>query len=321
MEPTTNAIKTLATVTNAGFWSAHREIFINAGISVLILIAVWLLYRGIRHAINRFSRRRNLAQVDPGAETRFRMIGNLSAVVLFFVAVGLVFWVMDIQALRRVAVGMFASAGVAGIAIGFAAQTTISNLVSGIIIAFVQPIRLGDNVTIEGEYGTVENIGLFYTLIRTWDNRRLVLPNKLLSDRAIRNYTLIDPHMPALVVIRLEYGADLDRARALLLEEARAHPAFLVQPPPSVEVIDADNERVSLRLMAWAADQDHAARLAGEVREKVLKRIAEEKAAGQADAAGQATAAAAPTAGPAGRAADGPVESGDRPAEDRQPGE
>jgi small-conductance mechanosensitive channel len=297
MDSTTNAIRTLATVTNTGFWSAHREVFINAGISVLILVGVWLLYRGIRHAISRFSRRRNLAQIDPGAETRFRMIGNLSAVVLFFVAVGLVFWVMDIQALRRVAVGMFASAGVAGIAICFAAQTTISNLVSGIIIAFVQPIRLGDNVTIEGEYGTVENIGLFYTVIRTWDNRRLVLPNKLLSDRAIRNYTLVDPQMPALVVIRLEYGADLDRARALLREEARAHPAIQPKPPPSVEVIDADNERVSLRLMAWATDQDHAAHLAGEVREKVLKRLAEEKAGSAAPAGAAAPMSAGPPTG------------------------
>lgn len=257
-----------------GFWEANEKHFINAGVSVLVLVAAWLIYWGLRHAIDRFSRRRNLAVVDPGAETRFRMIERLSAVVLFFVAVGLVFWIMDVSALKRVAVGMFASAGVVGIALGFAAQTTMSNLVSGIIIAFAQPVRLGDSVQIEGEFGTVESIGLFYTNIRTWDNRRLIIPNKLLSDQAIRNYTLVDPRMPALVQLRLEYGADVEAVRTLLLEEARAHSLFLAEPEPSVQVIDADDLGVSVRLMAWAKTQADAWTLAVQVRESVVAKLA-----------------------------------------------
>jgi small conductance mechanosensitive channel len=246
------------------FWAENEHHFINAGVSILVLVAAWLIYRGLGHAIERFSRRRNLPKEDPGAETRFRMIERLSVV-----------WIMDVSALKRVAVGMFASAGVAGIALGFAAQTTIANLVSGIIIAFVQPIRLGDNVDIDGEYGTVESIGLFYTNIRTWDNRRLVIPNKLLSDRTIRNYTLVDPQMPALVTLRLEYGADVEAVRALLLAEARTHPVFLADPEPVVQVVDADDLGVSVRLMAWAPTQADAWRLAVEVRESVVKKLAE----------------------------------------------
>ena len=255
------------------FWDAHQDDFIYAGVSVLVLIAAYLVYRALVHGINRFSRRRNLAQVDPGAETRFRMIERLSAVVLFFVAVGLVFWILDISALRRVAVGMFASAGVAGIAIGFAAQTTISNLVSGIIIAFSQPIRLGDNVEIDGEYGSVESIGLFYTYIKIWDNRRLIIPNKLLSDRAIRNYTVVDSRMPAVVNLRVNYGADVEKVRSLLLAEARAHRLFIPVPEPSVQVIDFDDRGVSLRLTAWAATQPDAWTMAVEVRESAVARL------------------------------------------------
>jgi small-conductance mechanosensitive channel len=228
----------------------------------------------MRHGIDRFSRRRDLPVTDPGAETRIRMIQRLSAVIIFFVAVGLVFWIMDISALKRVAVGMFASAGVVGIAIGFAAQTVIANLVSGVIIAFAQPIRLGDGVEIDGEYGTVESIGLFYSYIRTWDNRRLVMPNKLLSDRTIRNYTLVDPRMPALVILRLDYGADVESVRALLLAEARAHRLFLPEPEPSVSVVDADDVGVSVRLMAWAATQSEAWTLATDVRESVVGKLA-----------------------------------------------
>ncbi len=254
------------------FWADN--VFVRAGVSILVLVAAYLIYRGLKHGVDRFSRRRNLAQEDPGAETRFRMIERLSVVILFFVAIGLVFWIMDISALKRVAVGMFASAGVAGIAIGFAAQTTMANLVSGVIITFAQPIRLGDNIDVDGEYGAVESIGLFYTYIRTWDNRRLVIPNKLLSDRTIRNYTLIDPRMPALVTLRLGYGADIESVRSLLLTEARGHRSFLSDPEPAVQVIDADEMGVSVRLAAWAPTQADAWTLAVEVRESAVGKLA-----------------------------------------------
>lgn len=257
-----------------GFWETNQHHFVNAGVSVLVLVAAWVVYWLLRWGINRFSRRNNLAETDPGAETRLRMIQRLLTVALFFVAIGLVFWIMDVSALKRVAVGMFAGAGVVGIALGFAAQTTMANLVSGVIIAFSQPIRLGDNVKIDGEYGAVESIGLFYTYIRTWDNRRLVIPNKLLTDQTIRNYTLVDPRMPAQVVLRVDYGADVDAVRALLLREAQAHPLFLSEPEPSVQVVDADELGVSLRLMAWAPTQADAWTLAVEVRESVVCKLA-----------------------------------------------
>ncbi|MBN1320969.1 MAG: mechanosensitive ion channel family protein [Thermoleophilia bacterium] len=257
-----------------GFWEANEQHFVNAGVSVLVLVGAWVVYWLLRHSINRFSRRRNLPDEDPGVETRLRMIQRLSAVALFFVAVGLVFWIMDVSALKRVAVGMFASAGVVGIALGFAAQTTMANLVSGVIIAFAQPIRLGDRVRIDGEDGTVESIGLFYTHIRTWDNRRLVIPNKILSDQSIRNYTLVDPRMPALVLLRLEYDADVEAVRTILLDEARSHPLFLPDPEPSVQVVDADDLGVSVRLAAWAATQADAWTLAVDVRESAVRRLA-----------------------------------------------
>jgi small conductance mechanosensitive channel len=259
----------------SSFWDQYKTIFTDAAISIAILVVAWLLYWALRKSIDRFSRSRKLPETDPGAETRFRMIERLSAVVIFFIAAGLVFWVIDIAALNALAKGMFVSAGIVGIAVGFAAQTTIANLFSGIIIAFVQPIRLGDSVNIDGEFGAVESIGLFYTQIRVWDNRRLVIPNKLLSDQTIRNYTLIDPRSPALVTLRLDYGADIEAVRKLLLDEAQRHPLFLADPEPSVRVIDADNLGVTVRLMAWAATQADAFTMTTEVREAVLAKLAD----------------------------------------------
>jgi small conductance mechanosensitive channel len=255
------------------YWDTHEDFFIQLMAAVIILIVGWLLQWILRKVINAWSKRRNLKETDPGAETRFRMIERLSTVTILFVAFGLAFWVIDIAALKAVAVGMFASASVVGVALGFAAQTTAANLFSGIVIAFAQPIRLGDSVTIEDEFGTVESIGLLYTSIRIWDNRRLVIPNKLLSDRAIRNYTLIDPRMPALVTLRLEYGTDVESVRKLLLETAQGHPHFLASPAASVSVIEADNLGVTVRLMAWTATQADAWTLATDVREAVLSKL------------------------------------------------
>jgi small conductance mechanosensitive channel len=255
------------------FWNTHEHQFIGLGVAVVILIVARLLQWGLHKGVNAFSRRRNLAETDPGAETRFRMIQRLTSVVIYFVGFGLAFWVIDIHVLKTLALGMFASAGVVGVAIGFAAQTTVANLVSGIVIAFAQPIRLGDSVTLDDEFGTVESIGLFYTSIRIWDNRRLVIPNKLLSDRTIRNYTLVDPRMLALVTLRLEYGTDVDAVRKVLIEAAQAHPLFLDSPSPSVQVIEADNLGVTVRLMAWASSQADAWTLSTEVREAVLAKL------------------------------------------------
>ncbi len=254
-------------------WDAHKNIFIPAIASVAILVVAWLVYWGLKKAVDAFSRRRNLIETDPGAETRFRMIERLTAVLIFFIAIGLVFWVINIDALNKLAIGWFASAGVVGIALGFAAQTTVANLFSGIVIAFAQPIRLGDNVNIDDEFGTVESIGLFYTSIRIWDNRRLVLPNKLLSDRAIRNYTLVDPRMPALVELRLEYGTNVEAVRKLLLEAAQDHPLHLDEPRPTVQVVEADNLGVTVRLMVWASSQMDALKMSFEVREAVLAKL------------------------------------------------
>jgi small conductance mechanosensitive channel len=255
------------------FWQENRDYFLDAIVVVVVLAAAWLLYKLIKRGINRFSRSRNLPETDPGAYTRFRMIQRLSAVVLFFVALGVIFWLIDSARLNHLATAMFATGGIVGIAIAFAAQTTIANLVSGVIIAFAQPIRLGDQVFLDDEYGTVESIGLFYTRIRVWDNRRLVIPNKLLSDRTIRNYTVVDPRMPALVALRLVYGSDVEAVRRLLLELARAHRLFMPEPEPVVQVIDADDRGITVRLIAWAPTQPDAFTMSVELREAALARL------------------------------------------------
>lgn len=257
------------------FLSTHRDTAVNLGYALLIVVGTWLAVRLMRRAVDRFLAHRALSQLAAGAQTRFRMIERLAAAAIAFVGLGLALYVVDVAILRKISVAMFASAGLAGIALGFAAQTTIANLVSGVIIAFVQPLRLGDRVRVEDEYGEVEEIGLFYTLIKTWDNRRVVIPNQLLSNRVIKNYTLRDPRMAATVSLRLDFAADVESVRVTLLEFARAHPLCIDDPEPDVDLVDTNDSGITVRLTAWAADQPDAWKLGVALRERAVKEIAQ----------------------------------------------
>jgi small conductance mechanosensitive channel len=252
------------------FLGAHRTTLANLATAFVILVLTWVAVVVTRRTVERFVARRNLARQDPAAHTRYRMLEQLATAALVFVGVGLALYLLDIAALQRVAVGMFASVGFMGIVLGLAAQSTVANLVSGIVLAFVQPLRLGDRVHVAGELGVVEEIGLFYTQIRTWDNRRLLIPNKLLSNEVIKNYTVRDPRMPGSVVFRIADSARVSEARGLLLEAARDHALLVTPPDPRVDLIDSDEKGVLLRLVAWACGHDEAWRLAVALGESAL---------------------------------------------------
>ena len=126
--------------------------------------------------------------LDPSVATRYRVLRRtLMAAIVF---VGILSALLVIPQVRTVAGGVLASSAVIGLVIGFASQRTIGNVVAGILIAVSQPLRLGDEVEVQGVQGVVEEIGLTYTWIRTRDNDRLVVPNEKLASETIRNSTI-----------------------------------------------------------------------------------------------------------------------------------
>jgi small conductance mechanosensitive channel len=148
--------------------------------------------------------RRDLA---PQAMTRYRVLRRS----LFFaiVFVGVMSALLVIPQVRAIAGGVLASGAVIGLVIGFASQRTIGNFVAGIMIAFTQPLRIGDEVEVEGGRGVVEEIGLTYTWIRTADNDRLVVPNEKLASDTILNSTIRSPLTLAEVKVEVPATADL----------------------------------------------------------------------------------------------------------------
>jgi len=126
--------------------------------------------------------------LDPSVATRYRVLRRtLMAAIVF---VGILSALLVIPPVPTVAGGVLASSAVIGLVIGFASQRTIGNVVAGVLIAVSQPLRLGDEVEVEGTRGVVEEIGLTYTWIRTWDNDRLVVPNEKLASDTIRTSTI-----------------------------------------------------------------------------------------------------------------------------------
>jgi small-conductance mechanosensitive channel len=161
--------------------------------------------------IDRRLARRELA---PGTATRYRILRQ--SILGTIVFVGVASALLVIPAVRGVAVGILASSAVIGLILGFAAQRTIGNFIAGLLIAFTQPVRLGDEIEFEDTRGVVEEVGLIYTWVRTPDSDRLVIPNEKLVSETLRNATIRNERPVAEVTITLPPGADLRAAVATL---------------------------------------------------------------------------------------------------------
>jgi small conductance mechanosensitive channel len=208
---------------------------------------------------------RRLARRDlpPATMTRYRVLRRSVLTLIMFI--GVFSALLVIPQVRAVAAGILASSAVIGIVVGFAAQRTIGNFIAGLLIAFAQPIRLGDQIEIEDLSGVVEEIGLTYTFIRTRDNDRLVIPNEKIASDTIRNSSIRSRRKLAQVTVPVPLDRDLDAVIGLLREVAGADDA-------QVQVSDLD-DRAHLTLSVWADDEPAAERLAGELRLKAHARL------------------------------------------------
>jgi small-conductance mechanosensitive channel len=159
------------------------------------------------------------------------MFRHIVVAAIYFI--GLVVVIFHIPSLRSLSVAMLSGAGLAGIVIGFAAQNTLSNIIAGIALALFQPFRVGDRLTIMNEFGKVTDLNLRHTVILTWDNRRLIIPNSVISSEAIVNWTIEDPAVIWPIDVGISYDSDISLAKKIMVEEARKHPR--VMAPQTLE--------------------------------------------------------------------------------------
>jgi small conductance mechanosensitive channel len=182
---------------------------------LLIALGVIVVAALVANFVDRRIGRRDLA---PETATRYRVLRR--SIFTTIVVIGLLSALLVIPPVRALAGGILASGAVLGLVIGFASQRTIGNFVAGILIAFTQPLRLGDEVEVEGTKGVVEEIGLTYTWIRTRDNDRLVVPNEKLASDTIRNSTIRSPETLAEVIVQVPLSTDLRAVVEALKQES-----------------------------------------------------------------------------------------------------
>ena len=203
------------------FW--HRLVIVGAVILASAVIAKLIDLRMARK------------KLAPGAETRYRVLRR--SVMTAVVFVGILSSLLVIPQVRAVAGGLLASSAILGLVVGFASQRTLANFAAGILIAFTQPLRIGDRVSIEGIEGTVEEIDLTYTFVRADDNTRLVIPNEKLASDTIRNSTIVSRETLAEVTVQVPLDTDLAAAVGLLHDEVSE------ERQPSAFVSDSTSSR------------------------------------------------------------------------------
>ena len=174
---------------------------------------------------------------------------------------------------QAVAGSILASSAVIALIIGFAAQSTLSNAIAGILIAFTQPLRLGDQVEVGSAAGTVEEIGLVYTLLRTADGARFYVPNTRMASDTIRNATLQSFEHRAQITIGVPVGSDFERVRDILVEEARRAPEAMPDKNPVATLSQVDATAAVFTVEAWARSVGQAAKLATGLRVGAYKRL------------------------------------------------
>lgn len=184
----------------------------------LTLAALWLGFELVAVAADAFLRRLDANGMDEqrrrSLATRITILQRLVQTVI--IIVGAALFLMQFQVVRTIGVSLLASAGLVGIVVGIAAQKTIGNFVAGIQIAITQPIRVGDTVIVENEYGQIEELTFTFVVLRTWDKRQLILPVSYFLERPFQNWTRYTPELIGQVFVQADFGVPLDAMRAEL---------------------------------------------------------------------------------------------------------
>ncbi|WP_332911099.1 mechanosensitive ion channel family protein [Algoriphagus boritolerans] len=187
--------------------------------------------------------------------TQINILQKVGNFIIILIGLGLI--LLSFESIRQIGVGLFASAGVAGIIIGFSAQKAIGTLIAGIQIAFAQPFRLDDAVVVEGEWGWIEEINLTYVVVRIWDQRRLVLPTTYFLEKPFQNWTRTSADIIGSVFLYTDYTISFDALRDELDRILAASPLW-DKKVKVLQVTDTKEMTVETRILVSAKNSPTA---------------------------------------------------------------
>jgi small-conductance mechanosensitive channel len=245
-------------------------------ISVIIVLAfvLSLISRKILNA----SIKRNSKKINTNP-TNFIFLKNSISFIIFSIALIIIFY--TIPTLRAIGTALFAGAGVIAVIIGFASQKAFSNIISGIFILMFKPFRINDIIEMPSvQKGVVEEITLRHTVIRNYENRRIIIPNSIISDETIINSSISDERIRKFVEFSISYESDIDLAIQIIKDEAIKHPLFI--DPNEVEtgkkevivrMISMTDFSVNLRAYIWTKNNDDAFVISCDLLKSVKKKF------------------------------------------------
>jgi len=205
--------------------------------------------------------------------TQVQVIERIVVVLIVVVTLGAM--LMTFPSVRHLGTSMLASAGLAGLVAGIAARSTLSSLIAGLQVAITQPIRIGDSVVIEGEWGWIEKITTTYVVVRIWDLRRLILPLSYFIEKPFQNWTHTSTDLLGTVMLYADYSLPVEEVRREL-HEILASTDMWNGRAWALQVTDLTEQTIQVRALMSASNASKAFDLRCYVREHLIKFLQEQ---------------------------------------------
>lgn len=260
----------------------------NSTLDYVLLVAIVLasaiiLSFALKRLINLFiTKYAKHIQADP---TNFSFLKNSIGFIIYTIAIVFIFY--RIPYLKSFGTALFAGAGIMAVAIGFASQKAFSNIISGIFILIFKPFKITDIIEFkDGQKGIVEEITLRHTIIKDYENRRIIIPNSIISEETIINSNIHDEKIRKHIDFSISYDSDIDKAMEIIKQEATNHPFILDnrseedikedRPIVTVRVFALSDYSVDLKAYVWSHTNDKAFILKCDVLKSVKERFDKE---------------------------------------------
>jgi small-conductance mechanosensitive channel len=251
--------------------------------AVLIYAITQIAVSVTKYLFRRSQRRKTVAFLD---KTTVGFIQRIVVYALYIV--GAAIFLSLIPGMEKVSSSILAGAGIMAMAIGFASQEALSNIIGGMFIVFAKPFRIGDSIKIdEVVNGTVSEITLRHTIIRSLDNRMIIIPNSKINSSTIVNSTIGEQDTCSFIEVGVSYETDLNKAINVMREEIMKHPKLIDRRTPEekqdgnpqvvIRVIELGNSAITLKAWAWASNAGDAFVLKCDLLKSIKERFDKEK--------------------------------------------
>lgn len=245
--------------------------------TLLLIAAITWIALQIINASEQYLSHRYGPQISENLKSRkiYTQITVLKKIAISIViTIALAIALMTFERVRELGTTLLASAGIVAAIGAFAAQKTLSSTFAGLQIALTQPIKINDAVIVENEFGNIEEINLNYVVIKLWDLRRLVVPINYFIEKPFQNWTRNSSDLIGVIMLYVDYSIPIEEIRNKFYEIVESSPLWNGKVK-ALQVTDAKEHTIELRMLASAPDAGKAFDLRCQIREKIITFIRE----------------------------------------------